>query len=229
MPRADTLSGLNLWLYYSFTKRYTSFHEVICSTGAGVDVTCNQWQKTSQFKDSCKDSKKLPVSWVYKTAKIFQGPAICTAMTCWCPYNASKFLRDTFYYVSYSVSDKRFQHYLIPCGQRLSFSNVFTMTIEGSCCFLLMNHKAIGLLLIRLTMHSCLWIVTVYFWVVILLLNYPDTVQVTPKRRNAIRYGYWKVHIVQIWHETDSLAVLPTFFHRINCHSPQPNVTYMIV
>jgi hypothetical protein len=27
--------------------------------------------KTSQFNASCKDSKKLPVSWIYKTAKIF--------------------------------------------------------------------------------------------------------------------------------------------------------------
>jgi hypothetical protein len=28
-------------------------------------------KKTSQFKASCKDSKKLRESWTYKTAKIF--------------------------------------------------------------------------------------------------------------------------------------------------------------
>jgi hypothetical protein len=34
------------------------------------------WQKTSQFKASCKDSQKLQESWIYKTANIFQGLAI---------------------------------------------------------------------------------------------------------------------------------------------------------
>jgi hypothetical protein len=42
-------------------------------------------------------------------------------------------------------------------------------------------------------MNSCLWIVTVYFWIVILLLNHPETVQETPKRRNPIRYCYRKL------------------------------------
>jgi hypothetical protein len=28
-------------------------------------------KKSSEFEATCKDSKKLPVSWVYKTAKIF--------------------------------------------------------------------------------------------------------------------------------------------------------------
>jgi hypothetical protein len=82
------------------------------------------------------------------------------------------------------------------------------------------------LLLVRLTMNSCMWIVAVYFWVIILRLNHPDTVEVRPQTRNTVRYGYWKVNIIQIWHESGSLAVLPTFFHRINCHLPLPNFIY---
>jgi hypothetical protein len=31
-----------------------------------------------------------------------------------------------------------------------------------------------------------------------LLLNHPYTVQVRRKRRNTVRYGYWKVNNVQI-------------------------------
>jgi hypothetical protein len=64
--------------------------------------------------------------------------------------------------------------------------------------FLLMNHKAVGLLIVRLTVNSCLWIVAMYFGVIILLLNHPDTVQMRPKRKNTVGYGYWKVNIVQI-------------------------------
>jgi hypothetical protein len=78
--------------------------------------------------------------------------------------------------------------------------------------FLLINHIAVGLLLVRLTINCCLWIVAVYFWVVIFLLNHSNTAQVTPKRRNTVRYSYSKVNILQIWHETGSLAMLPTFF-----------------
>jgi hypothetical protein len=36
-----------------------------------IDSNKQYWQKTSQFKASCKDSKKLQQSWTYKTAKIF--------------------------------------------------------------------------------------------------------------------------------------------------------------
>jgi hypothetical protein len=32
------------------------------------------------------------------------------------------------------------------------------------------------------------------------------------QKGKTLRYGYWKVNIVQMWHETGSLAVLPTFF-----------------
>jgi hypothetical protein len=93
-----------------------------------------------------------------------------------------------------------------------------------SCCVLLKNHKAAGLLLVRLTRDSCFWIVAVYFWVIILLLNYPVTVQLRPKRKNTVSYGNWKVNIVKIWRETGSLSVLATFFHRINYHSLQPKI-----
>jgi hypothetical protein len=48
--------------------------------------------------------------------------------------NASKFLMDTFYYVINSISDKKFQQDMIPCGHRLFFLNVFSITIKLSCC-----------------------------------------------------------------------------------------------
>jgi hypothetical protein len=63
---------------------------------------------------------------------------------------------------------------------------------------LLINHEAVGELLVRLEMNYCLWIVTVYFWVIILLLNHPDAVQLRPKRRYTLRYGKWQVNIVKI-------------------------------
>jgi hypothetical protein len=86
--------------------------------------------KTSQSKASCKDSKKLRESWTYKTTKIISRTRHVRSCSVDVLKNASKVLRDTFYCDSYSVSDQRFQHDLIPCGQGLSFLSVFTMTIE---------------------------------------------------------------------------------------------------
>jgi hypothetical protein len=59
--------------------------------------TVNYWQKTSQFKASCKDLKKLQESWTYKTAKIFSRtrhvrPCSVDVLT-----NASKVLRDILF------------------------------------------------------------------------------------------------------------------------------------
>jgi hypothetical protein len=51
--------------------------------------------------------------------------------------NASKVLRDTFYYVSYCLSDYRFQHDLIPYAQGLSILKVRTIATKvavNSCC-----------------------------------------------------------------------------------------------
>jgi hypothetical protein len=80
----------------------------------------------------------------------------------------SKVLWDTFYYVSYNVSDYRFQHDLIPCGQRLSFfervhnDDRVKLLLKVAVC-LLKNHKAVGLVLVQLTINFCLWTYAVYF------------------------------------------------------------------
>jgi hypothetical protein len=94
----------------------------------------NYWQKASQFKASCKESKKLQESWTYETAKNCSRTRHVWPLSVDALKNASKVLRDTFYDVSNSISDQRFQHKLIPCGSRLSFLNVFTKTLERSCC-----------------------------------------------------------------------------------------------
>jgi hypothetical protein len=67
-------------------------------------------------------------------------------------------------------------------------------------------------------------IVAVYIWVIIFLLDHQDTLQARSIWRNILWYGKWKVNIVKIWYQTTSLTVLPMLFHRMNCHSPQPNV-----
>jgi hypothetical protein len=42
-------------------------------------------------------------------------------------------------------------------------------------------------------------------------VEYPDTVQLRPKRRNVLRYAKWKVNLIKTWHQTGSHGVLPTF------------------
>jgi hypothetical protein len=105
---------------------------VDCFAGSISDY----WQKTSQFKASFKDSTKLQESWTYKTAKIFSRTRQVRPWNVDVLTNASKVLRGTCYYVNNSINDQRFQRDLIPCGSRLSFLNVFTMTIEWSTVLL---------------------------------------------------------------------------------------------
>jgi hypothetical protein len=64
-----------------------------------------------------------------------------------------------------SISDQRFQHDLI--DTLWSGHSVLTCSyrrLSQVAVFLLINHEAaVGLVLVYLTMNSCLWIVTVYF------------------------------------------------------------------
>jgi hypothetical protein len=89
------------------------------------------------------------------------------------------------------------------------------------CCVLLINHEAVGLLLVRLTMNCCLWIVAVFYWVIILLLKPPDTVQLRPKRRNTNRYGCWKSDMKLVaWQCCLLFSIKKLSFAK-------PNVTYI--
>jgi hypothetical protein len=179
------------------------------------------WQKTSQFKASCKDSKKLQESWNNKTAKSFSRTRHMHGLEVLMSLQTRAKFKGTHSTTSVTVSvirDFNMTWYLVvlnflflTCSQWRLWVLLLTVAV-----FLLIYHGAVGLLSLRLTMNSCSWIVAVYYWVIILLLNHTDTVQVTPKRRNTNRYGYWKVNVVQIWHETGSQTVLPTFFNRLN-------------
>jgi hypothetical protein len=80
-----------------------------------------------------------------------------------------------------------------------------------SCCVLLVNLIAVGLLLvwsmayIKLLLLDSRKVLPSNHLLLNhpsnhLLLNHHDTVQVRPKRRNILCHGNWKVHIVKIWH-----------------------------
>jgi hypothetical protein len=85
----------------------------------------NYWQKTFQFKASCKDSKKLQESWTYKTAKIF---------------SRTRHVRPS------SVDVKSKQSY--------SGHTFRVKLLLNDFVFLLEYHKAAGLLFVGLKMNS---------------------------------------------------------------------------
>jgi hypothetical protein len=85
------------------------------------------WQKTSQVKASCKDSNKLQESWTWKTAKIFSRTRRVRPWSVWCPYKSEQ---------TYS-------------GHTFRVKLLLKVVVS-----LLENHKAAGLLFLRLTMHS---------------------------------------------------------------------------
>jgi hypothetical protein len=89
-----------------------------------------QWQKTSQFKASCEDSKKPQESWTYKTAKIISRTRVVRPRSVDVLTNTNKVHRDTFYFVSYCVSDYRNFNLSYLMVSDFLFLNVFTMTIE---------------------------------------------------------------------------------------------------
>jgi hypothetical protein len=98
--------------YFEWTDRRTdcdkftclpsfTYHEII----ATIDCWWNWWLKISQLKASRKDSKMLHESWTCKTAKIISRTRHVRPWSVDVLTKASKVLRETFYYVSYSVSD----------------------------------------------------------------------------------------------------------------------------
>jgi hypothetical protein len=98
----------------------------------------------------------------------------------------------------------------------------------SSRCVLLIYRKGVGLLLVLLS--ECLIVdsrsilFSEHFAV-----KSPRYCSAETQREKYIRYRNRKANIVKIRHETGSLSVLPTFFHKINCHSPQLNVSYIKV
>jgi hypothetical protein len=180
------LLGVALILSYISRSKPPKPQILECQISSQIN-TLKLMAKTSQFRPSCKDSKKLQERWTYKTAKIFSRTRRVRPWSVDALSNASSGLRDTFFYVSNSISDYRFQNF-IRYGSRLSFLNMFTMTIEWSCCWQLLcfvNKSSncrpnFSMAYNELLLVDNRSVLLSYH----LLLNHPDTDQVTPKKQN---------------------------------------------